>query len=103
GFFDLLFEFKLVRRAELGKRGRELAGMDEAALRDLPKVAKAFTEARRQAESYCRALSRRYGRQINLRAYVVVGVGLERMLGEEIESQGETGRGTAQSMSSRSR
>jgi hypothetical protein len=103
GFFDLLFEFKLVRRAELGKRGRELAGMDEAALRDLPKVAKAFTEARRQVKGYCRALSRRYGEQINLRAYVVVAVGLERMLGEEIESQGETGRGTAQSISSRSR
>ncbi len=85
GFFDLLFEFKLVRRAELGKRGVELAAMDEAALAELPKVAKALTEAGQQAKRYCRALSRRHGEKLNLRAYVVVAVGLERILGQEVE------------------
>ncbi|MCP4680321.1 MAG: AAA family ATPase [Deltaproteobacteria bacterium] len=84
GFFDLLFEFKLVRRNELKKKGQELRDMDEAALRRLPPVAKAFTEARDQAERYRAALVRREG-ELNLRCYAVVAVGLERILGEEIE------------------
>ncbi len=85
GFFDLVFEFKLVRRKELGKKGRELTAMDGEALRQLPKVTQALTEARQQAEDYRRALRRRYGAEINLRTYAVVAVGLERMLGEEVE------------------
>ncbi len=84
GFFDLLFEFKLVRRKQLGKKGQELRDMDEAALRQLPCVAKAFTLARDQAERYRAALTRREG-ELTLRSYAVVAVGLERILGEEIE------------------
>ncbi|MCP4664505.1 MAG: AAA family ATPase, partial [bacterium] len=38
GFFDVLFEFKLVRRAELGKTGEELRAMDDEALRELTPV-----------------------------------------------------------------
>ena len=59
--------------------------MDEEALRQLTPVARAFTEARAQAERYRAALSRQRGSEIDLRSYVVVAVGLERMLGEEIE------------------
>ena len=86
GFFDLLFEFKLVRRKELGKKGRELAGMDAESLRRLPRVEQAFDEARQQLELYRQALSRRHGDSIDLRSYAVVAVGLERMLGEEVSS-----------------
>ncbi len=86
GFFDLLFEFKLVRRKELGKKSEELSGMDDETLRALPPVTKALTEARQQAERYRRALSRRHGTEIDLRTYVVVAVGLERILGEEVEA-----------------
>ena len=84
GFFDLLFEFKLVRGKELGKSGQELLRMDAEALRQLPRVAGALAEARQQAERYRRALWRRHGESIDLRTYVVVAVGLERILGEEI-------------------
>jgi len=87
GFFDLLFEFKLVRRKELKKNGQELRAMEEAALRQLPGVAKAFTEAREQAERYRAALVKREG-ELNLRSYAVVAVGLQRILGEEIERGG---------------
>ncbi len=83
GFFDLLFEFKLVRRKKLKKNTQELRGMDDDALRQLPDVKKALTEARNQAERYREALVKREG-ELNLRTYVVVAVGLERMLGEEI-------------------
>ncbi len=84
GFFDLLFEFKLVRRNELGKKGHELRDMDEANLRGLSPVKRAFAEAKKQARLYREALRRREG-ELNLRTYVVVAVGLERMLGEEVE------------------
>ena len=59
--------------------------MDEASLRRLPQVKRALAEARQQAGHYRRALRRRYDTEINLRTYVVVALGLERMLGEEIE------------------
>ena len=80
---DLLFEFKIVRRAATDRKGRELRGMDEAELRKLPAVKKAFDEAREQAKRYRAALVRREGER-NLRTYAVVVVGLERMLGEEV-------------------
>ncbi len=44
--FDLLFEFKLVRRKTLGKKGEELRGIDDEALRQLTPVKTALTEAR---------------------------------------------------------
>ena len=42
---DFLFEFKYVRRKQLGKKGEELKTMDEDALRELTPVRKAFEEA----------------------------------------------------------
>ncbi|MCP4658896.1 MAG: AAA family ATPase [bacterium] len=91
GYYDLLFEFKLVRRRELGKKGRELREMDEDALRELPPVRKALAEARDQAERYRAALVRSQGAEtLNLRTYVVVAVGLERMLGEESANERRT-------------
>ena len=80
--FDILFEFKLVRRKMLGKKARELASMDKAALRELPAVKKAFVEARGQIERYRDALARQQGD--SLRRGYVVAVGLERLLGEAI-------------------
>ncbi len=84
GFCDLLFEFKLVRRAELGKSGDELRTMAEARLRELTPVRAAFDKGRRQVLGYRDALVRKSG-EARPRCYVVVAVGLERMLGEEVE------------------
>ncbi len=81
--FDILFEFKLVRRKTLGKKGEELRGMDDQALRQLTSVKTALAEARAQARRYRERLLKRDD-LLNLRSYVVVGVGLERMLGEEV-------------------
>ena len=50
----------------------------------MPAVAKAFAEARDQVERYRAALLKREG-ALDLRAYVVVAVGLERLLGEKVE------------------
>ena len=81
---DLLFEFKLVRRKKLGKSGQELRDMDEAQLRKLPAVKSAFVAARSQLARYREALEARFGDALTLRAYAVVAVDLERMLGEEV-------------------
>ena len=58
--------------------------MDEAALRELPAVKKAFDEARDQVGRYRAALSRKHGDSFPRRGYAVVAVGLERLLGEEV-------------------
>jgi hypothetical protein len=83
GAFDLLLELKFVRRKKLGKKGLELRDMDEKKLRALPQVEKAFQDGREEAARYRAALGRRYGEALRLRSYVVVAVGLERLLGEE--------------------
>ncbi len=83
GFFDVLFEFKLVRRAELGKKGEELREMDDGMLRQLRPVAAALAAAREQVLGYREILAQRLG-EARPRCYVVVAVGLERVLGEEV-------------------
>ncbi len=83
GFFDILFELKLVRRAELGKSGDELRDMDEAGLRRLAPVRAAREKARGQVLGYRNALVTKFP-QAQPRCYVAVMVGLERVLGEEV-------------------
>ncbi|HEX3554074.1 MAG TPA: AAA family ATPase [Thermoanaerobaculia bacterium] len=85
GFFDLLFELKLVRRKELGRTGQEIRRMDVEELRRLPPVAQAFDEAREQVRRYGAALLRRHRGELALHAYVVVAVDVERVLGEEVK------------------
>ncbi len=95
--FDVLFELKFVRRKALGKKGRELSAMDEATLRELPAVKKAFARARKQVGAYRDALVRQRGvapppggrgDSVRPRGYAVVAVGLERLLGEEVAAAG---------------
>jgi len=84
GYFDFLFELKLIRRKELGTSGLGLRALDAEALRQLPPVAQAFAEAREQARRYSAALQQKHGEDLSLRSYVVVAVDLERILGEEV-------------------
>lgn len=87
GLFDVLFQFKLVRLKEVKKKGHELAEMAETELRELPKVAATFSEARNQLRRYGDALVRRFGRDtIRPRSYIVVAIGFERIFGEEVSS-----------------
>ncbi|MCP4655352.1 MAG: hypothetical protein GY856_08030 [bacterium] len=83
GFFDVLFEFKLVRRAELGKTGEELRAMDDEALRELTPVSSALGAAREQVVRYRDAVVKKIS-EARPRCFVVVAVGLERILGEEV-------------------
>ena len=81
--FDLQFELKLVRKKALGKSGEELRGMTEDALKELPAVKTAFDDARAQVVRYTAALKVRFGDLLNLRAFTLVAVDLERVLVEE--------------------
>ncbi len=56
-----------------------------SALRELTPVANALAEAREQAVAYREALVRKLG-EVEPRCYVVVAVGLERVLGEEVNA-----------------
>ena len=86
--FDILFEPKFVRRAELGRAGKELRALEEGKLRQLEPVKEAFAEAGKQVRRYREALARKYGADIPRRSYAVVAVGLERLLGEEVPASG---------------
>jgi hypothetical protein len=86
GYFDFLFELKLVRRKDLGRSGRELREMDAEALRRLPPVAQALADAREQARRYSEAMQRQRGEELKLRSYAVVAVDLERLVCEEVAS-----------------
>ena len=57
--------------------------MDDDELRSLAPVAAALEAAREQAARYGAALKKQVG-ETQPRCYVVVTVGLERMLGEEV-------------------
>lgn len=81
---SLLFELKHVRRKELGRSGTDLRAMDDDALRALPPVRKAFTEARAQAQRY-RSRLIEIGEGERLRSHAVVLVGLEHVLSEEVQ------------------
>ncbi len=63
--------------------------MDEAELLKLSAVEKAFEEGKEQAERYRTALVKRHGEELKLRSYVVVAVGLERLLFEETSPDGD--------------
>lgn len=81
---DLLLEFKLVKLNALGLTSREVREKSEAELNVLDLVKNEFTAARRQAHSYRTGLLAKYGDKLKLRSFVVVAIGFERLLWEEI-------------------
>ena len=83
GLSDILFEFKLVRRKELGRSGEDLRALGDEELRALAPVAAALDAAREQVARYGEALRKKLN-AVHPRCYVVVAVGLERILGEEV-------------------
>ncbi len=71
------------RSKTLGQPGEALRAMDDAALRRLPAVAQAFAQGRAQTGRYRTALAKQRGDGSELRSFVIVAVGLDRILGEE--------------------
>ncbi len=82
--FDMLFEFKYVSLKTLNLNGEQVDNMTEQELLGEIPVKNAFEEARAQLKRYARALQERFGEQLRLKTYIVVSIGFERLLGEEI-------------------
>lgn len=81
---DLLFEFKYVPLDALELSGEQIRPMEADKLRQLSAVEAAFAAARAQLKRYARALRERVGDQLRLKAYSVVSIGFERLLGHEV-------------------
>jgi len=89
GNFDFLLEFKYVKLKEVKVdderlTGQEVRQMGMAALAKVPAVAKKMEDARKQLRSYRQSLQQKYGADLRLRTFAVVGVGLERLVWEEV-------------------
>lgn len=84
GLLDLLFELKYLKLGTLRKSARELRSLSSSQLVGLPGVEDTLQEAETQLRSYGQALSSRFGDALDLRSFVVVALGFERLLAREV-------------------
>ncbi len=77
---DLLFEFKRFSLNELGMSGEEVKAAPRSELMALRPVEEALDEAESQLVAYRRALARRLGENLELRAHAVVALGFARLV-----------------------
>lgn len=94
--YDILIEFKQLSLAQLtqerdGKTerfdGQKIKGMRDEALKELDAVENAFVEAKKQLRHYRQATYRKYGDDLLLRSYAVVGVGFARIVWDEVSDE----------------
>ena len=82
--YDILIEFKQLSLVQLTQKrdgktekfdGEKVKGMRDDALKELDAVENAFVEANKQLCHYRQAAHQKYGNDLRLRSYAVVGVG----------------------------
>ncbi|MCP4660218.1 MAG: AAA family ATPase [bacterium] len=78
--WDLLFEFKRLSLNKLGMSGEDVKKTPRAELMALGQVTDALDQAEAQLVAYRKALARRQGDVLKLRAYAVVALGFERLV-----------------------
>ena len=81
---DWVIEFKYVSLKSLGLSGEELKQLTREQYTELPLVREAIAAAELQLRRYAGDLRQKYGGVLNLRAYAVVSLGLERLVGCEV-------------------
>jgi len=89
GRFDFLFEFKYVKLKEVivdkkPLNGEEVSARSQDELLAVKKVKSEMDEAKKQLQVYRQNLQRKYGAALKLRSFAVVGIGLERVIFEEV-------------------
>jgi len=72
--------------AELKTSGEALKSATREDLARLPPVAEALDRAETQLQAYRQSLDRRYGSALELRAWAVVALGLERLVARPLEN-----------------
>ena len=75
---------KYVELCELGLQGREVRELSMDELRENSAVQRKLGEAREQLASYVAGLRGKYA-TLEFHQYVLIGIGLERVLGMELE------------------
>ncbi len=82
---DLLIEFKYVALKDLSYlSGQKVRQKSDRELADLEAVKTKLTDARQQLSAYRQTLEQKYGQVLKLRTYIVLAVGFERLLWEEV-------------------
>jgi hypothetical protein len=81
---DILIEFKYLSLAQVGLSGTTLRQQSPADLKQLRAVQEKLTEARTQMQGYRSKLVHKYGHALRLRAFMVIAIGFERLLWEEM-------------------
>ncbi len=86
---DILLEFKYVplNKLKIGKRqltGQDVQAKSDSELAELGAVKRKLDEARGQLRGYRQTLQQKYGQALKLRTYAVVGIGLARLIWEEV-------------------
>lgn len=82
--FDLLVEFKYVELTEVGLKAAQVRAKSTTELAALDPIKEAFTTARTALHAYRQSLVAKYGDLLKLRVYVVVSLGFERLLWQEV-------------------
>lgn len=82
--FDLLIEFKYISLTEFGQTSTQLQKLARTALYDHALVQAKLSEGRTQLTHYRQILEQRYGDILRLRTYVIVALGFERLVWEEL-------------------
>jgi hypothetical protein len=84
--YDVLIEFKLLSLKTLGLSGERLGALSQSELYALPAVQQAMNDGKKQAMDYANRLARKYPR-LNLKAFVVVSLGMERICFVHLENR----------------
>jgi len=91
GNFDFLFEFKYVKLSAVQINGAKLSGKEVqqksfAELLKVDAIKEKMDGAKDQLQGYQQSLQQKYGADLKLRTFAVVGVGLDRVVWEEVKS-----------------
>jgi len=89
GRFDFLFEFKYVKLKDVivdkeKLSGEEVNAKSQTELLEIEKIDSEMGRAKTQLQTYRQKLHHKYGAALKLRTFAVVGVGLERIIFEEV-------------------
>jgi len=86
---DILIEFKSVKLGEAKSKGKltgkEARQLSRDEIKALDKVEENLKEAKEQAQAYGQVLSSKHGSALRLRKYVVVALGFDRLVWEEVK------------------
>jgi hypothetical protein len=82
--FDVLMEFKFITLKDINMTGEAVSTANDDALRGLPQVQQAFSDAEKQLHRYIPSIKKRYGEYIKLATFAVIAVGSDRLLWQEV-------------------